>query len=179
MGISSLASGGILYRLGWNALNYTAVPLLLASTTLVIISLPAVARRAAVRTADAVPTIIESAMLKLSILDQSPIISGQTPAAAIHATLELAQAGAARLSPLLAGRASSHARPGRPDARNPARSGRGRPSASEVGSGGVMLPYYSPFKVAEISACRGAVPGPHRPRHRPRAGSDQLTGRGR
>jgi MFS family permease len=57
MGTSSFASGGILYRFGWNALNYTAVPLLLL-TTLVIGSL-GMARRAAVRTADAVPTIIE------------------------------------------------------------------------------------------------------------------------
>ena len=30
--------------------------------------------------------------VRLSILDQSPIIGGQTPAAAIHATLELAEA---------------------------------------------------------------------------------------
>ncbi len=57
MGTSSFASGGILYGFGWNALNYTAVPLLLL-TTLVLISLAAV-RRAAVRTADAVPSIIE------------------------------------------------------------------------------------------------------------------------
>jgi len=57
MGTSSFASGGILYRFGWNALNYTAVPLLLL-TTLVIVSL-GMARRAAVRAADAVPTIIE------------------------------------------------------------------------------------------------------------------------
>jgi hypothetical protein len=57
MGASSFASGGILYRLGWNALNFTAVPLLVV-TALVLIAL-ATARRAALRTADAVPTIIE------------------------------------------------------------------------------------------------------------------------
>ena len=56
MGSSSFASGGILYRFGWNALNYTAVPLLVM--TGVAIVLLALARRAAVRT-EAVPTIIE------------------------------------------------------------------------------------------------------------------------
>ena len=30
--------------------------------------------------------------LKLSVLDQSPVISGHTPAEAVHATLELARA---------------------------------------------------------------------------------------
>ena len=40
-----------------------------------------------------------------------------------------------------------------------------------VGSGGVMLPHYSPFKVAEtFSAALRALPRPHRPRHRPRRG---------
>jgi MFS family permease len=57
MGASSFVSGGILYRFGWNALNWTAVPLLVA-TALVLIAL-AMARRAALRTAEAVPTIIE------------------------------------------------------------------------------------------------------------------------
>ncbi len=34
-----------------------------------------------------------------------------------------------------------------------------------VGSGGVMLPHYSPFKVAEtFSLLAGPVPGPDRPR---------------
>ena len=40
-----------------------------------------------------------------------------------------------------------------------------------VGSGGVMLPHYSPLKVAEsFSLLSGLFPGPHRPRDRPRAG---------
>ena len=39
-----------------------------------------------------------------------------------------------------------------------------------VGSGGVMLPHYSPFKVAEtFSMLGGPARRPHRPRHRPRA----------
>ena len=38
-----------------------------------------------------------------------------------------------------------------------------------VGSGGVMLPHYSPLKVAEtFTRSAGLFPGPHRPRHRPR-----------
>jgi len=57
MGSSSFVSGGILYRFGWNALNYTAMPLLVI-TAVAIVSL-ALFRRAAVRTEDAVPTIIE------------------------------------------------------------------------------------------------------------------------
>ena len=40
-----------------------------------------------------------------------------------------------------------------------------------VGSGGVMLPHYSPLSVAEhFSILSGLYPRPHRPRHRPRAG---------
>ena len=38
-----------------------------------------------------------------------------------------------------------------------------------VGSGGVMLPHYSPFKVAEtFSVLAGPVSRPDRPRARPR-----------
>ena len=38
-----------------------------------------------------------------------------------------------------------------------------------VGSGGVMLPHYSPFKVAEaFSLLAGLYPGRDRPRARPR-----------
>ena len=41
-----------------------------------------------------------------------------------------------------------------------------------VGSGGVMLPHYSPLKVAEtFSMLSGLYPGPHRSRGRPRAGN--------
>ena len=42
--------------------------------------------------------------------------------------------------------------------------------AIRVGSGGVMLPHYSPLKVAEsFSLLAGLFPGPHRPRDRARA----------
>ena len=57
--------------------------------------------------------------LKLSILDQSPVISGGTPAQAVQATLELARLGA-------------------------------EPRRMRIGTGGVLLPYYSAFKVAEV-----------------------------
>ena len=89
-------------------------------------------------------------MTKLSILDQSPIISGHTPVEAIAATVELAQAADALgyerfwlaehhglnalADPcpeiLLArlGSVTKHIR---------------------IGTGGILLPYYAPFKVAE------------------------------
>ncbi|MBE0625424.1 MAG: LLM class flavin-dependent oxidoreductase [Burkholderiales bacterium] len=89
--------------------------------------------------------------LRLSILDQSPVISGHTPAQAVAQTVELAQAAdalgyhrywlaehhavAALADPcpeiLLARVASATAR-------------------IRVGTGGVLLPYYSALKVAEV-----------------------------
>jgi hypothetical protein len=57
MAASSAVSGAILYRLGWNMLNYAALPLLiLTAAALVWFTLH---RRAAYRTAAAVPTILE------------------------------------------------------------------------------------------------------------------------
>lgn len=88
--------------------------------------------------------------IRLSVLDQSPIISGHTPAQAVHETIRLAQAAeglgyhrywlaehhsiAALADPcpeILATRVAAAT------------------SAIRVGTGGVLLPYYSPFKVAE------------------------------
>ncbi|MFI4982226.1 MAG: MsnO8 family LLM class oxidoreductase, partial [Nevskiales bacterium] len=89
--------------------------------------------------------------LHLSILDQSPIISGHTPARAILETVKLAQAAealgfhrywlaehhavAALADPcpeiLLTRVASATAR-------------------IRVGTGGILLPYYSALKVAEV-----------------------------
>ena len=89
--------------------------------------------------------------LKLSILDQSPVISGQTPAQAIAATLELAR-HAERLGYHRYWLAEHHAIAALADpcpevllARLGAETGRLR-----IGTGGVLLPYYSPFKVAEV-----------------------------
>jgi luciferase family oxidoreductase group 1 len=89
--------------------------------------------------------------LRLSILDQSPVISGQTPAQAVQATLELARA-ADGLGYHRYWLAEHHAIAALADpcpevllARLGAETRRLR-----VGTGGVLLPYYSPFKVAEV-----------------------------
>jgi luciferase family oxidoreductase group 1 len=88
--------------------------------------------------------------LRLSVLDQSPITAGSTAAAAVDATIALAQTadrhGYHRFwvaehhaSPMLAGCAPEVLIG--PIARATER--------IRVGSGGIMLPHYSPFKVAE------------------------------
>jgi luciferase family oxidoreductase group 1 len=89
--------------------------------------------------------------LKLSILDQSPVISGHSPAQAIAATLELAR-HAERLGYHRYWLAEHHAIAALADpcpevllARLGAETKRLR-----IGTGGVLLPYYSPFKVAEV-----------------------------
>jgi luciferase family oxidoreductase group 1 len=97
----------------------------------------------------------------LSVLDQSPIAAGGTGAEALRNTLDLAQLadelGYHRYwvaehhgGPMLAG-TSPEALIG-PIAATTAR--------MRVGSGGVMLPHYSPFKVAEtFSVLSGLFPG--------------------
>jgi luciferase family oxidoreductase group 1 len=89
--------------------------------------------------------------MKLSILDQSPIISGQTPAAAIQATLELAEA-ADRLGYHRYWLAEHHAMKGLADPCPEILLGQigARTRRIRVGTGGVLLPYYSPLKVAEV-----------------------------
>ena len=89
--------------------------------------------------------------LKLSILDQSPVISGHSPAQAIAATLELAR-HAERLGYHRYWLAEHHAIAALADpcpevllARLGAETQRLR-----IGTGGVLLPYYSAFKVAEV-----------------------------
>jgi luciferase family oxidoreductase group 1 len=89
--------------------------------------------------------------LRLSILDQSPVISGHAPAQAIAATLELAR-HAERLGYHRYWLAEHHAIAALADpcpevllARLGAETERLR-----IGTGGVLLPYYSPFKVAEV-----------------------------
>src|SRR4051794_30911034 len=99
--------------------------------------------------------------MRLSVLDQSPISEGMTGSEALHNTLDLArltdELGYSRYwvaehhgGPMLAG-PSPEALIG-PIA-----------AATErirVGSGGVMLPHYSPFKVAEtFSVLAGLFPG--------------------
>src|SRR3954447_9616868 len=99
--------------------------------------------------------------MRLSVLDQSPIAEGSTGAQALQNTLDLA-----RLCDALGYQrywvAEHH---GGPMLAGPAPEALIGPIASvteriRVGSGGVMLPHYSPFKVAEaFSLLAGLFPG--------------------
>jgi len=100
-------------------------------------------------------------MLELSVLDQSPISEGSSGADALRNTLDLAELadelGYKRYwlaehhgGPMLAG-PSPEALIGPIETRT---------KRIRVGSGGVMLPHYSPFKVAEtFSLLSGLFPG--------------------
>jgi luciferase family oxidoreductase group 1 len=99
--------------------------------------------------------------LRLSVLDQSPIAEGSTGAQALQNTLDLAR---------LADRAGYHRywvaeHHGGPMLAGPSPEALIGPIAAattrlRVGSGGVMLPHYSPFKVAEtFSLLSGLFPG--------------------
>ena len=88
--------------------------------------------------------------MRLSVLDQSPIVSGHTPQQAIQETIRLAKA-AESLGYHRYWLAEHHAIAALADpcpeilvTRVAAETSRIR-----VGTGGVLLPYYSPFKVAE------------------------------
>ncbi len=99
--------------------------------------------------------------MRLSVLDQSPIAEGSTGAAALHNSIDLARLtdrlGYHRYwvaehhgGPMLAG-ASPEALIGPIAAAT---------RALRVGSGGVMLPHYSPLKVAEtFTILAGLFPG--------------------
>jgi luciferase family oxidoreductase group 1 len=89
--------------------------------------------------------------VRISILDQSPIVSGHTPAQAIHATLELARA-ADRLGYHRYWLAEHHAMKGLADPCPEILLGQVAAATTRirVGTGGVLLPYYSPLKVAEV-----------------------------
>jgi luciferase family oxidoreductase group 1 len=89
--------------------------------------------------------------VRLGVLDQSPVISGHTPAQAVAETVALAEA-ADRLGYARYWLAEHHAIAALADpcpeillARIAAATRRIR-----VGTGGVLLPYYSPLKVAEV-----------------------------
>ena len=110
--------------------------------------------------------------MRFSVLDQSPVPEGSTGADALANTLDLA-----RLTDGLGYHrywlAEHH---GGPSLAGPSPEALIGPVAAatsriRVGSGGVMLPHYSPFKVAEtFSVLAGPLPRPYRPRHRPRRG---------
>src|SRR5947209_5381054 len=99
--------------------------------------------------------------LTLSVLDQSPIAEGSTGPDALRNTIDLAQL-ADELGYRRYWLAEHH---GGPMLAGPAPEVLIGPVASatsriRVGSGGVMLPHYSPFKVAEaFSVLAGLFPG--------------------
>src|SRR3954451_1954184 len=100
-------------------------------------------------------------MLRLSVLDQSPVAEGSTGAQALHNTLDLARL-ADELGYHRYWLAEHH---GGPSLAGPSPEGLIGPIAAQTarirgGSGGVMLPHYSPLKVAEsFSALSGLFPG--------------------
>lgn len=87
----------------------------------------------------------------LSVLDQSPVISGHSPGEAIAATIELAVA-AERLGFSRYWLAEHHGLLGLADPCPEILLTRVAAATStiRVGTGGIMLPYYSAFKVAEV-----------------------------
>jgi luciferase family oxidoreductase group 1 len=89
-------------------------------------------------------------VLRLSVLDQSPVRSGMTAAEAVQETLELAQA-AEQLGYRRYWLAEHHATPGLAGSCPEVLIGQvaARTSRIRVGSGGVMLSHYSALKVAE------------------------------
>jgi luciferase family oxidoreductase group 1 len=99
--------------------------------------------------------------VRLSVLDQSPISEGSTGAQALHNTVDLA-----RLADELGYHrywvAEHHGGPMLASASPEALIGpiAAATTAIRVGSGGVMLPHYSPFKVAEtFTILAGLFPG--------------------
>jgi luciferase family oxidoreductase group 1 len=88
--------------------------------------------------------------VSLNVLDQSPIVHGATPRDAVEATIALAR----RADDLGYGRywlAEHHALPSLADASPEVLLARltGETARIRLGSGGIMLPHYSAFKVAE------------------------------
>jgi len=88
--------------------------------------------------------------MRLSVLDQSPIISGHTAAQAIHETIKLARA-AEKLGYYRYWLAEHHSIAALADPCPEILLARmaSETSTLRVGTGGILLPYYSPFKVAE------------------------------
>src|ERR1700689_1217605 len=88
--------------------------------------------------------------LRLSVLDQSPIPEGSTVGDALRNTLDLARA-ADRLGYARYWLGGDHATPGLACASPEVMIGLVAEAAANlrVGSGGIMLPHYSPLKVAE------------------------------
>ncbi|HYB42250.1 MAG TPA: LLM class flavin-dependent oxidoreductase [Candidatus Methylomirabilis sp.] len=118
-------------------------------------------------------------MLRLSVLDQSPVRSGSTPADAIHETLDLARA-ADRLGYLRYWLAEHHSTTGLAGSSPEVLIGQVAAVTSRirVGSGGVMLSHYSALKVAEsFRVLETLYPGRIDLGIGRAPGSDQLTAR--
>jgi luciferase family oxidoreductase group 1 len=96
--------------------------------------------------------------MKLSVLDQSPIAEGSTAADALANTLDLARACDA-LGYDRYWLAEHHASPGLAGCAPEALIGPVALATKRirVGSGGIMLPHYSPFKIAEAFAMIAAL----------------------
>lgn len=99
-----------------------------------------------------------SSAMRLSVLDQSPIPAGGSAADAIRNTIDLARA-AERLGYHRYWLAEHHASPALAGVAPESLIGPVALATSHirVGSGGVMLPHYSPFKVAETFRLLGAI----------------------
>lgn len=103
----------------------------------------------------------EAGLMRLSVLDQSPVPEGATGADALRNTVDLARL-ADELGYHRYWLAEHH---GGPSLAGPSPEALIGPVAAattriRVGSGGVMLPHYSPFKVAEtFSVLAGLFPG--------------------
>ncbi len=95
---------------------------------------------------------------RLSVLDQTPIAEGSTAADALANTIDLARA-CDRLGYDRYWLAEHHASPGLAGAAPEALIGPVALATARirVGSGGIMLPHYSPFKVAETFAVLSAL----------------------
>ena len=118
-------------------------------------------------------------MLRLSVLDQSPVRSGGTPADTIQETLELAQA-CDRLGYHRYWLAEHHSTPGLAGSSPEILIGQvaARTRRIRVGSGGVMLQHYSPLKVAEnFRVLETLFPGRIDLGIGRAPGSDQITAR--
>ena len=97
-------------------------------------------------------------MLRLGVLDQSPVPSGSTPAEALRETVVLAQA-AERLGYTRYWLAEHHGTPGLAGTAPEVLAARVAAATStiRVGAGGILLSHYSPLKVAETFAVLGAL----------------------
>ena len=88
--------------------------------------------------------------IPLSVLDQSPVLSGESPAEAVATTIALAR-HAERLGYSRYWLAEHHAMPGLADSSPEVLLARltAETSTIRLGTGGIMLPHYAPLKVAE------------------------------